>query len=655
MSHNQNMITPLSVRNLLGSEVHYLIPMYQRNYAWEEGEITQLIEDVLDYQPREQRYYIGTLVVFQRASREHRPVFEVIDGQQRLTTLSLLMTYLRNLSATELGVHDWYRQPNIEFECREHSRQTFAALFNRQLLGDPPQLTGVSEVNAAIENGYRIIHKVLMQKCREHNVEITDFTAYLQHSVQILRVEVPKDTDLNYYFEVMNNRGEQLEKHEVLKARLLDVLSRIEDVEDKARSERALHLVWEACANMEKYVQAGFSTAERTRLFGADWNELVVENFDALSRALEQEKAEAASKVMGIEAILSQPPGKPGNTDGEEYPERFHSVINFPNFLLHVLRAMLAKDVPLDDKRLLESFNNDLLYDDAEGDSKVNRVKEFVFALLRGKYLFDHFVIKREFIGGKDGWSLKQYKKDSNGKGYYVHSFGKEDQEESFNRQVLMLLAAFHVSTPTLVYKHWLNAALFWLFNTNLPVQGRIYLDQLESVAKAFVFDRFLAGKGLEYYDIIYRHSGACKTIAEDMDEAAMAERLCYGQIENNLVFNYLDYLLWKKHQDEDSHINEFEFSFRSSVEHYYPQHPIQGFEPWQSADLNSFGNLCLISHSKNSRLSNLMPEAKQSYYKHNKIDSIKQHLMMQGEWSTVSCEAHQKEMRQVLMDSLRQ
>ena len=54
------MITPLSVRNLLGSEVHYLIPMYQRNYAWEEGEITQLIEDVLDYQPREQRYYIGS-------------------------------------------------------------------------------------------------------------------------------------------------------------------------------------------------------------------------------------------------------------------------------------------------------------------------------------------------------------------------------------------------------------------------------------------------------------------------------------------------------------------------------------------------------------------------------------------------------------------
>lgn len=54
------MITPLSVSKLLGNtppeeQVSYLIPMYQRNYAWEEAEIIQLIEDVLDYQPKKKR------------------------------------------------------------------------------------------------------------------------------------------------------------------------------------------------------------------------------------------------------------------------------------------------------------------------------------------------------------------------------------------------------------------------------------------------------------------------------------------------------------------------------------------------------------------------------------------------------------------------
>ena len=44
---------------------------------------------------------------------------------------------------------------------------------------------------------------------------------------------MPKDTDLNHYFEVMNSRGEQLEKHEVIKARLMDVLNGIPDDDDR--------------------------------------------------------------------------------------------------------------------------------------------------------------------------------------------------------------------------------------------------------------------------------------------------------------------------------------------------------------------------------------------------------------------------------------
>lgn len=64
-------ITQLSIRQLLGGRDDYVIPMYQRNYAWEEGEITQLIQDVIDYLPEPDKparnYYIGSLVVYERA------------------------------------------------------------------------------------------------------------------------------------------------------------------------------------------------------------------------------------------------------------------------------------------------------------------------------------------------------------------------------------------------------------------------------------------------------------------------------------------------------------------------------------------------------------------------------------------------------------
>ena len=59
-----NEIAQLSIRELLNGGVNYVIPMYQRNYAWDEGEITQLIQDVIDYIPAGLNYYIGTLVVF---------------------------------------------------------------------------------------------------------------------------------------------------------------------------------------------------------------------------------------------------------------------------------------------------------------------------------------------------------------------------------------------------------------------------------------------------------------------------------------------------------------------------------------------------------------------------------------------------------------
>ncbi|MDD5462728.1 MAG: DUF1524 domain-containing protein [Methylococcales bacterium] len=92
-------------------------------------------------------------------------------------------------------------------------------------------------------------------------------------------------------------------------------------------------------------------------------------------------------------------------------------------------------------------------------------------------------------------------------------------------------------------------------------------------------------------------------------------DRLRFGHIENNFVFNYLDYLLWLERKDQHPVVKEFEFTFRSSVEHFYPQHPMEGHPVLESEALHEFGNLCLISHSKNSRLSNFPPKAKMAHF----------------------------------------
>lgn len=112
---------------------------------------------------------------------------------------------------------------------------------------------------------------------------------------------------------------------------------------------------------------------------------------------------------------------------------------------------------------------------------------------------FDQFVIKREFAKGSDSWSLKRLRWYSEKSTSYTNTFNEDDGSYvDINRQILMLLSAFHVSTPTLVYKHWLNGALYYLFNahsTENQIDARKYLGYLEHLASSFVFQNFWQNK----------------------------------------------------------------------------------------------------------------------------------------------------------------
>ncbi len=660
------------VKELLADSSRYLVPMYQRNYAWGEGEINQLIQDVQDYQQHkpDQPYYIGTLVVFERSDGQ----FEVIDGQQRFTTLTLLAFALKRIAEGNISIESkrsapqsidmsWYDVPNLDFESRQKSSYTFSALKQGVAL----EHLKSAEFNLDVVEGYHLLEKGLLALGNK----LGDFCAYLFNQVEIARVSVPKDTDLNHYFEVMNNRGEQLEKHEVVKARLMSVLNDIEGKDEREQSIDVLAKVWDATANMERYIQYGFSKANRHELFGKDdWGKFTPQSFEDVQSIIadgEQQTDDNSNSDVSIRLcdMLATPPLASNSSDTDLTPERFNSVINFSNFLLHVLRVSTKQDVALDDKRLLEQFEQYLLNKDLlDNEARIEAVKAFVFALLKTKYLFDQYIIKREFAQGEDKWSLKRLHFYSDKSQSYINTFDSsasndsEDGFEGINRRILMLLSALHVSTPTLVYKHWLNGALYQLYYMD-EISPGAYLEKLEHLARQFVFGRFLQSEGAEYFAMIYQ--GASYRTLDSDDESAM-DLLRYGEIENNLVFNYLDYLLWCNGIENSTNavINQFEFTFRSSVEHFYPQHPLDGHRILAGADLHRFGNLCLISHSKNSKLSNLQPTAKRDHFKaaiaDKNIDTLKLYEMIKlmdagNEWTENQIVAHEQAMLKILVE----
>ena len=81
-------------------ECFYVVPDYQREYVWTEKEGNQLLEDINEQidTNSEQEYFIGTILVSPTKENTH---YEIIDGQQRLTTLFLLLCVLRHLLQNE--------------------------------------------------------------------------------------------------------------------------------------------------------------------------------------------------------------------------------------------------------------------------------------------------------------------------------------------------------------------------------------------------------------------------------------------------------------------------------------------------------------------------------------------------------------------------
>jgi len=625
-----------SIKALFCSD-DYVIPIYQRNYEWGEPQITQLIQDIVDYilkskeSENKPKYYIGSLIAYER-KLESGEIYETIDGQQRLTTLTILLNVIKKeFSTIDLS---WYKKLSLSFDSRKVASNTLSYLFNGESLDN-------KECNVAIQQGYNDAKKSLSKILVDNKLSIDEFCSYFFEKVTILRVLVPEDTDLNHYFEIMNSRGEQLEKHEILKAKMLEIL-------EDDNLKYAFNLIWEATSNMEKYVQYGFSVAQRDELFGKnDWNNIVGEEvvYQKLQIPAANQTTEETLTISQLLVKTAKPISDNSNAT-EESPDRFNTIINFANFLLHILRIQTKSDIPLDDKRLLELFDSFL-----KNENKKEFVKKFGYSLLKSKFYFDKYVIKREFAKGTDNWSLKRLKWYDGNKASYVNTFDADNAEtnDGVNREILMLLSLFHVSNPTLVYKHWLNASLKFVVEYSGTNLANDYKTYLENLAKAFLNDRYLANNQKDFFEIIYSNEGKQKNSEIDID----TNKLNQGTAVENFIFNYLDYLLWQDYRTDknyfkikngqafaDNRVKDFEYTFRSSVEHYYPQHPIDENLILQGQDtvwLNNYGNLCLISGSKNSRLSNFMPAAKKDYYTGSTtIDSIKQRIMMEYEhWDT--------------------
>ncbi len=619
-----DMITPLHIlddnNKTLFDKAKYIIPLYQRAFAWSDKEICQLIDDIKDFSA--DHYYLGSLIV----NLNKDGIYEVIDGQQRLTALFLLLDHV--------GDYNWGKD-RLGYECRERSNYTLNCLAELSNDSIEPYLANAEKIEQSLISG----RKIIKDKFGNEKIDIDKFIVNLK-KVVLYRIEVPPHTDLNRYFEVINVRGEQLEQHDILKAKLMEPLT------DSERSVFAL--VWDACRDMTGYVQMHFDKNNRKTLFCSGWDWLELDKYNELYNKNNDE----ITKRSALDIIARD--SLPMTFDGEDETGarvRFDSIIGFTHFLLHVLKVFapieLDKDsysIPelLDDKKLLDTFTSviDRCKQNGKQIDKKDFSLKFIKCLLKCRFLFDKYIIKREYKNEDENgdWSLKELHVSgakSQKKPYYKDTyFGEYNEwEQTFAPRTkinLMLQSCLRVSYTSPKIMHWITKLLQWSYDDKNRQKLSRYQVFAENIAQ------------------------------EPVKEFLNKKEFKLGVNTPHIVLNYLDFCLWSERDNANYKkfdFAKFSFEFRSSVEHWYPQRPSeQSFAKW--ADVDRFGNLCIIQRNINSKFSNLSPASKNNTYSQMiEKGSLKLRLMSEKTnadaiWKDTACAVHEKEMLSILQNA---
>ena len=567
----------LSVNRLLNEDT-YAIPLYQRNFAWTYNEIEQLLNDVADafQENRDNYYYIGTLVV-----NKENDIFKIIDGQQRTTALNLIALALKH----EFGF-DRLKAVNLTFPARKKSNKNIQDLFAKKkiLEGDENELT----------RGYGHARDALKKVLEERQLNPQSFVNHLFEKVIIFRSILPEDLDLNLYFERFNSRGEQLEAHEILKAQMMAKFGTDQEMAQKFAR------IWDACAEFDKPVASQFKMRrkraddfqERERIFGWHFTNYSFHNiYNDID--FHQNERRKLSDILGKKINEK-------NIEVEKDFGDYTTIIDFPTFLLHVLAIAEGKktdEIQLDDKKLLALF-------DIKNKDKT-WVIEFSEFLLRIKHIFDNYIVRNSNMDSlsrnKDEWFLQkgtyyEYQPNGKSKEHYIveERFTNNTFSDSeINQNIILLQSMFAVTFTANRDSRWLYEILQFLFN---------HIEELNQAEFAGLFKDFLEKMAVRYAK--ERLFTEDKTIKK------------YGAIPV-YAFNFVDYVLWKNREelkkDYDIEFKDFKFAYRRSIEHWYPQNPNgqDGESQLPAEFLHSFGNLCIITDSQNSRFGNSYPEAK--------------------------------------------
>ncbi|MFZ4797858.1 MAG: DUF262 domain-containing protein [Bacteroidia bacterium] len=459
--------------------------------------------------------------------------------------------------------------------------------------------------NAKMEAGIQCITEYI-EKLAENK---SAFVAYIFTNLTFFISELPteyKPQDLNKYFEAMNADGRGLENHEILKVDLLKQLTG-----DKEFYTR----IWNAVSDMDKllirpkYVNRVQQDKSELNKRQSSAIQNIANTLISFNQCNDSNKSnETIDEFQTIREISAK--NEAPKTSIRSIGER--AILNFPEFLLQVLFLQLKEE---EKKATTDFFNVHKLQETFVCLKRDTASVELFFQnLLKYRILFDYFVIR---VSTKEDNTTT-----------YTLAYNEDDNDTLDRENLVNYQSMLYVSTSSNI---WLSQLLSFL------EENPIEVSLLSLYNKLVDFDNDRHGKDSNL-------------------------SLKYGEIDRYWFWR-LDYYLWKaeteKPKDEQNKtIIDYSFKANRSIEHLHPQ---TSTEPWEDADLNSFGNLAMISPAFNSTQSNDDIKLKFARIEtqiegKNILESIKMLLMyIKGngkEWKIELARKHENDMIDILINS---
>lgn len=232
------------ISNIFEGQKIYTVPRYQRNYIWDKNNWSELLEDIEFTLGQENKmqwsHFLGAIVLSFRGSNFGIEEYEIIDGQQRITTIFILflaiISKLKESKEVEQAsyIYDTY------IKVRKFNGTIGFKFENPELNQDIENIYQAINDDEKIEGKNKIIQlfSFFKEKLEKYSSEeIKKFLASLL-SINIVEIISEEDEEIYNIFEVLNARGQKLKQIELLKNRVMKYVTPKEnDVIDKAKTK----------------------------------------------------------------------------------------------------------------------------------------------------------------------------------------------------------------------------------------------------------------------------------------------------------------------------------------------------------------------------------------------------------------------------------